>query len=221
MGRVPSRWRWPLLAAATYFGISLVANLLIFVGVVVARVLGHSPEVEDGLPDIRNLRRVDERLYASAQPEMEHYDALADEGFELVIDLRRHVRADPTRDDEGALEDLGLDYLHVPIHDGRAPDSAAVDRVVTAIEGADGKVLLHCGGGVGRTSVMSAAYLASEGVDPSVLDQLGVGPPSIEQIYFVAATGESDPYAGNPFVDAFSRYVVDGPRRLWHFVTGI
>ena len=221
MERVPSRWRWPLLAAATYLGISLAANLLIFVGVIVARALGHAPQVEEGLPAIKNLRQVDERVYASAQPEMEHYDALADEGFELVIDMRRHVRSDPKRDDEGELRALGLDYLHVPIHDGRAPDPDSVDEVVSAIEGIDGKVLLHCGGGVGRTSAMSAAYLASQGEDPSVLDQLGVGPPSIEQIYFVAATGDSDPYAGNSVVDAFSRYVVDGPRRLWHTITGL
>ena len=221
MERVRSRWRWPLLIVATYFGISLVANLFVFAGVVVARALGHSPQADEGLPDIKNLRRVDTRVYASAQPEMEHYEILAEEGFTLVIDMRRHMRSDPKRDDEGQLRELGIDYLHVPVHDGWAPDSHSVDRVIAAIESTYGKVLLHCGGGVGRTSAMTAAYLASEGEDPSVLDQLGVGPSSLEQIYFVAATGEDDPYAGNPFVDAFSRYVVDGPRQLWHTITGL
>jgi uncharacterized protein (TIGR01244 family) len=202
-------------------GISLGANLLIFLGVIVARLLGHSPHVEEDLPDIRNLRRVDARVYASAQPRIEHYEVLAEEGFSLVIDMRRHSRSDPKRDDETQLRELGLDYLHVPVSDGRAPNSESVDEILAAIEGADGKVLLHCGGGVGRTSAMSAAYMASKGADPSVLDQLGVGPPSIEQIYFVAATGEGDAYADNPFVDTFSRYVVDAPRRLWHLVSGI
>ena len=221
MERVRSRWRWPLLIAATYFGISLVANVVIFAGVVVARALGHGPQIDEGFPDIKNLRQVDERVYASAQPQIEHYEALAEEDFSLVIDMRRHVRSDPKRDNEGQLRELGLEYLHVPIHDGRAPNSESIDRVIAAIESAEGKVLLHCGGGVGRTGAMSAAYLASKGENPSVLDQLGVGPPSIEQIYFVAAAGKHDPYAGNPVVDAFSRYVVDGPRRLWHTITGI
>lgn len=221
MGRVRSSWRLPLYVLAAYLGLAALVNVLIFAAVLAARVLGHGPEIEDGLPSIKNLRRVDARVYASAQPRLEHYQALAEQDFTLVIDLRRHVRADPKEDDEDELRQLGLDYLHVPVGDGRAPEAANVDRVLAAIEDAEGKVLLHCGGGVGRTSVMSAAYLAAHGEDPSVLDQLGVGPPSLEQIYFVAALDEGDPYEDNVAIDIFSRYVVDAPRRLWHTITGI
>jgi protein tyrosine phosphatase (PTP) superfamily phosphohydrolase (DUF442 family) len=205
---------------AGYIGIVVLANAAIFAGVLVARVLGHGPEVEEELPEIRNLRRVDAQVYASGQPETPHYEVLADEGFTLVVDLRTGGRSDPNRDDVDRLDALGIDYLRVPVIDGRAPDRESVDTVLGAIEKAGGKALLHCGGGVGRSSAVAAAYLASLGEDPSVLDQLGVGPPTLEQIYFVAATGSDDPYAGNRVVSFVSRYVVDGPRRLWHTITG-
>jgi protein tyrosine phosphatase (PTP) superfamily phosphohydrolase (DUF442 family) len=220
MGRVRLR-RWAAGIAAAYLGIVVVANATIFLGVLIARMLGHSPEVDDDLPDIRNLRRVDDKVYASGQPDAPHYELLADRGFELVIDLRRHVRSDPQRDDPDRIASLGLEYVHVPLIDGSAPSEGAVDRVLAAIERTNGKVLLHCGGGVGRSTAMAAAYLASQGENPSVLDQLGVGPPTLEQIHFVAATGSNDPYADSDVVNFVSRYVIDGPRRLWHTLTGI
>ena len=190
-----------------------------FAGVALARLLGHSPEVDDGLPAIRNLRRVDDRVYASGQPEADHFEVLADKGFTLVVDLRAHTRGDPARDDPERLRELGIDYLHVPVLDGRSPDRAAVDAALAAIDRADGKVLVHCGGGVGRSTSIASSYLAAKGEEPSVLDQLGVGPPSLEQIYFVAALDDDDPYAGNAVVSFVSRYIVDGPRRLWHTLT--
>jgi uncharacterized protein (TIGR01244 family) len=201
--------------------IVVLANGAIWVGVAVARLLGHAPEVEGGMPEIENLRRIDERVYASGQPGAEDYEVLAERGFSVVIDLRAHVRSDPMVDDPDQLRSFGLDYVHVPVSDGRAPQDDEVERVLTAIDRADGKVLIHCGGGVGRSGALAASYLASQGVDPSVLEQLGVGPPTLEQIYYVAATGDDDPYAESGVVNVVSRYIVDGPRRLWHTISGI
>lgn len=221
MGWFRSPVRWPYLLVTVYVAMVILGNAAIFAGVLLARALGHSPEAGDDLPDIENLRKVDEQVYASAQPGAQDYEDLARLGFHLVVDLRSHSRSDPRRDDPQRLEALGLEYLHVPVTDGHAPDEEAVATVLAAIGRAEGKVLLHCGGGVGRSTVLSSAYLASEGEDLSVLDQLGIGPPSLEQIYFVAATDRGVAHVDNGVVNFVSRYIVDGPRRLWHTITGI
>jgi uncharacterized protein (TIGR01244 family) len=215
------RLRRRLLAiACAYAGIVVLVNAAIFIGVLFARLLGRSSRVTDELPEIRNLRRVDESVYASGQPQPSHYDDLARDGFTTVIDLRQHVRSDPQGDDPEQLDDLGLDYVHVAVPDGRAPNERAVESALDAIDRAEGKVLLHCGGGVGRSTSMSAAYLASKGKRTSVLGQLAVGPPTLEQLHFVASLTRNDRHASITVVAFLSRYVFDAPRRLWHAVTG-
>lgn len=187
----------------------------------VARVMGRAPTVEgDDLPRIENFRQVDGKVYAGAQPDDEAFRGLADLGVELVVDLRAHRRGDPGRTDPALLKSLGMDYVRLPVPDGQAPGDDTVARFIETVQGAEGKVFVHCGGGVGRSTVMSAAYLASMGQNPSVLDQLGVGPPTFEQIWYVAAVGKDDPTARSRPVELFSRYIVDGPRQLFHRLTG-
>lgn len=204
-----------------YLGIVALANLAIWVGVAVARALGHAPQVDDGLPDIKHIRRIDSRIYASGQPEPKHYQRLADQGFSLVIDLRTGTRGDQRKDDPALLRSLGVDYVHIPVCDGRAPGEEAVRRLLAAIAATGGKVLVHCGGGVGRSAAMAASYRAAQGVEPSLLDQLAVGPPTLEQLYFGAAASMGLLHAGNDLINLLSRVVVDGPRRLWHAIARI
>ena len=214
------RW-WPLGVLLAYLALAAAGNILIFGGVVVARVMGRAPTVEgDDLPRIENFRQVDGKVYAGAQPDDEAFRGLADLGVELVVDLRAHRRGDPGRTDPALLKSLGMDYVRLPVPDGQAPGDDTVARFIETVQGAEGKVFVHCGGGVGRSTVMSAAYLASMGQNPSVLDQLGVGPPTFEQIWYVAAVGKDDPTARSRPVELFSRYIVDGPRQLFHRLTG-
>jgi protein tyrosine phosphatase (PTP) superfamily phosphohydrolase (DUF442 family) len=219
MRRIRLRRRWPLLFGATYVGTAAFANALIFAGVVAARVSGHAPEVEGDLPKIKKLRRVDDRVFASAQPDPESYEKLATAGVTLVVDLREHVRGDPRVDDELRLRALGIDYVHVPLRDGHAPEPSDVSTVVRAITSRERIALIHCGAGVGRSMSMSAAYLAASGRSISLLEQLGVGPPTLEQIYFLATLRRDRPRL-RPWMKVMSRCVVDAPRRLGHSISG-
>ena len=61
---------------------------------------------------------------------------------------------------------------------------------------ADGTVFVHCGAGVGRTGAMVGAYLVDQGElsgSAALRRNLAVGPPSLEQIAFVAKMGHGSP----------------------------
>ncbi len=133
----------------------------------------------------------------------------------LVIDTRTGGAADASTDDPQQLAELGLDYAALPIPDGRAPTPPQIRRFLELVANADGRVFAHCGGGVGRSTSLAAAYEAAQGQDPSVLEQLATGPPTIEQIWFVATLRPNHPEHGiSPAVAVMSR-AVDAPRTLY------
>ena len=63
--------------------------------------------------------------------------------------------------------DAGLLVFHEPLEDMEAPSQEQLDRVVSAMSRAlDSKmpVAVHCGAGLGRTGVVLAAYLVTQGM---------------------------------------------------------
>jgi uncharacterized protein (TIGR01244 family) len=203
---------------ASFFAVNLV---IVLIGVA-ARWAGTDPRIhENGWPDIRNLRVVDDRLLVGGETSTEQYRELAERDVTLVIDARTGGRADVSTDDRQQLAELGLDYTPLPIADGRAPTPAQIRRFLDLVATADGRVFAHCGGGVGRSTSLAAAYEAAQGQDPSVLEQLAVGPPTIEQIWFVSTLRPHDPEHGiSPAVAVMSR-VVDAPRSLYGWAKSI
>ncbi|WP_324617966.1 protein-tyrosine phosphatase family protein [Streptomyces dysideae] len=114
----------------------------------------------------------------------------------------------------------GLKVVRLPIRDGQTPKPAQVQQLLSAVGGADGKVFVHCGAGVGRTGTMAAAYLVQIGEQSSsaaVRRNLAVGPPSIEQIYYGLNLSPSKAEQPPLPVVAVSR-LVDAPRRMWSWL---
>lgn len=166
-------------------------------------------------PDgVKNFAVVDEHVWRGAAPTATGYRELAARGVTTVVDLRaeENVNVDPDM-----LAGLGLTRVSIPIRDGQIPSEEQIDRFVAAVRNSTGTVFVHCGAGVGRTGAMAASYLVRVGkATPSqaLRRNLAVGPPSLEQVAFVAdldAYGAERPPA--PLV-AVSR-VLDAPRRLW------
>jgi protein tyrosine phosphatase (PTP) superfamily phosphohydrolase (DUF442 family) len=168
---------------------------------------------DDSLPRIKHLRWTDDKLLAGAQPSRNDYAGLADLGVSLVVDVRMGSDDDPILDDPEYLASLGIDYLRLPIRDGRAPSESTVRRFVDAVGSADGLVFMHCGGGVGRSTSLQAAYEATHGHNPSLWEHLAVGPPTVEQMRFVVAADPGDPTSENLAVSFISR-ALDAPRRI-------
>ena len=150
---------------------------------------------------------------AAAHPSRDAYFELAKRGVRTVVDLRAE---DDVRDDEVFLTGLGVRLIRTPIRDGQTPTTAQVDQFLEAIRSSEGTVLVHCGAGVGRTGTMAAAYLVRSGAATprdALWRNLAVGPPSLEQISYVA--GLANGFAAPSLVVRALSRTLDAPRRLW------
>jgi protein tyrosine phosphatase (PTP) superfamily phosphohydrolase (DUF442 family) len=163
---------------------------------------------------INHFVAVDGQVWRGSAPGARGYRALADRGVTTVVDLRAE---DLTERQVSAPREAGLTLVRLPVRDGQTPTESQVERFLAVVRGAEGRVFVHCGAGVGRSGAMSAAYLVRTGQESpagAVHRNLAVGPPSIEQIYY-AVNLRRDGSAQPPLaVRAVSR-ALDAPRRIW------
>ncbi len=165
------------------------------------------------VPGVDHFQAVDDRVWRGSTPSFDAYAALADRGVRTVVDLRAE---DDASDDEEFLTGLGVELFRIPIRDGQTPTTAQVNDFFEATRSSEGMVFVHCGAGVGRTGTMVAAYLVGSGAatpGDALWRNLAVGPPSLEQICYVAGLGRGFAQP-NVAVRALSR-TLDAPRRVW------
>ena len=97
------------------------------------------------LSDIYNFRQVSPNLASSGQPREHQLAAIAEAGYNVVINLALHN--DPRYslpDEAAAVRALGLDYIHIPVQFG-APTESDLERFFEAMEQyATERIWVHC-----------------------------------------------------------------------------
>ncbi len=196
----------------------LVGNLAILAASLWARQTT-STSTPTSIEGIDNLRAVDDRVWRGAAPTIEGYRNLAQAGIATVVDLRAE---DGLEGDAQVVRQLGMNLVRIPMRDGQVPSSEEVDAFLTVLSDMGtrepgSRVFVHCGAGVGRTGAMVGAYEVAKGElsgRTALRQNLAVGPPSLEQIAFVARMGDGSPEKPGTMITAVSR-VLDAPRRIW------
>jgi protein tyrosine phosphatase (PTP) superfamily phosphohydrolase (DUF442 family) len=207
------RSAWLVVA---YAAAVVLFHVAVFAGVVAARALGHDMR-RSTLGPVRNLRPVDDRVWAGGQPTDEQYAQLAANGVRLVVDLRSDADDDRLEDDADLLASLGVARLHLPIADGHVPSAAQTVALVDAVADTQGLVFVHCGAGVGRTGAAAAAYLAATGRNPSLPEALAIGTLTLEQMWDIGTRGPGDTTSVGGPAGATVRLLneaLDTPRRV-------
>jgi hypothetical protein len=184
--------------AVAFVAFMVLGNLGIVVTSLVVR------QDKDTAEGIQNFRQVDDRLWRGAAPTDDGYRWLADNGVTTVVDLR--PEHEPNQE---LLAELGVRLVRIPIRDGQTPSQLQTTKFLESIQDSPGTTFVNCGAGVGRTGVMTAAYLVQTGQRSSwgaLAHNLSVGPPSLEQLAFAAQLdGEFLPGPAHALVTATSR----------------
>jgi protein tyrosine phosphatase (PTP) superfamily phosphohydrolase (DUF442 family) len=94
--------------------------------------------------DIRNWRRLDERLTTSGQPSEAQLEALAGMGVRHVINLGLHTHEKALPDEAGSLAKLGIPYSHIPV-DFQNPTPADLGAFCELMDRLQGQTIhVHC-----------------------------------------------------------------------------
>jgi len=94
--------------------------------------------------DIYQYRKVDDRLITGGQPTEEQLRAVAEEGFQTVINLAPINPRYSLDDEPGLVQSLGMHYHHIPIAwENPTPDDWSAFEALMQAQPA-GKTFIHC-----------------------------------------------------------------------------
>lgn len=112
-------------------------------------------------PAIPALRTPREDLLTAGQPAPDAWATLPAQGVTTIVNLRPGAEQ-PGRDEAAEVAAAGLAYHHLPVAGGDDLTADNAARLWRLIEGAEGRVLVHCASG-NRVGALLAIGAANEG----------------------------------------------------------
>lgn len=109
------------------------------------------------LDSILNWRQLSERLATGGQPSEDDLVAVAENGYELVVNLGLTDAPYALEDEQGLVQALGLEYVHLPVS-WEQPEARALEHffeLMAAI--GQRRAFIHCAANK-RVSVFVALY---------------------------------------------------------------
>ena len=96
------------------------------------------------MSDILNYIKINELISTSGQPTPEQFKQIAQEGFEVVINLALHNASNAIENEDIVVTDLNMAYFHIPVNfeNPKASDLKLFVNTLQAL-GAN-KVWVHC-----------------------------------------------------------------------------
>jgi atypical dual specificity phosphatase len=104
-------------------------------------------------------------LLGSSNPTERELEDLYQVGFRTIISLLDEDEQSPYYETK-EMEEMGLIRYSIPIRDFTPPSLADFNKFLDIVSNSlkQGKVLVHCQGGIGRTGTMAAAYWIKKGL---------------------------------------------------------
>lgn len=122
--------------------------------------------MNETLSEIHNCRELSPTLATSGQPKEEQLRAIAEAGYEVVINLALHD--DPRyslADEPGVVRASGMEYVHIPVQFAR-PLRADLESFFAAMDQHRGKRLwVHCAANIRVTAFLGLYWTIREGWD--------------------------------------------------------
>ena len=115
------------------------------------------------IEDSYNFRRVNTQITTSGVVGTRRLKELAQEGYEIVINLLPNDSDDATENERQLVENQGIKYIYIPV-DFKHPNLSNYDQFINALdEVKQSKVHIHCAANY-RVSAFYSLYAQSRGL---------------------------------------------------------
>lgn len=142
--------------------------------------LGAEVEI-DPLTLLPNAKQPEEGLLLGGQPTVEQLEQAREAGFKTVINMRGLDEPGVAKDE---VEALGMTYVAIPVAGQAGISEENAQALATALEEAEGPVIVHCGSGnrVGAIFAAKAYFLDGMTADEAVAVGLEYGMTRLEPV---------------------------------------
>ena len=94
--------------------------------------------------NILNYIKINEFIATSGQPKLEQFELIANEGFEVVINLALYNSSNAIENEDKVVTSLGMSYFHIPV-DFENPKKSDLKLFINTLQAlGSNKVWVHC-----------------------------------------------------------------------------